>query len=88
MVQIQGDSRILVFFHNCIPILFIQGLESYSWNFLYSSVMTEFFSRNILKQPFSDQLIFQVFCIKQLLKNNEYFFKRLYTYPFLFLMYN
>jgi hypothetical protein len=49
-------------------ILFCQGLEFTSWDFLYTSVITEFISRNILKQLFSDSLIFQVFCIKQLLK--------------------
>ena len=45
-----------------------QGLEHVSWESLYSSVITSFRERNILKQLSTDELVFQVFCIKQLLK--------------------
>ena len=46
----------------------VQGLDHVSWESLYSSVITSFRERNILKQLSSDELVFQVFCIKQLLK--------------------
>ena len=45
-----------------------QGTEIGSWNSLYNSVISEFVNRNIFKQLSSDDLVFQVFCIKQLLK--------------------
>ena len=46
----------------------VQGLDHVSWESLYSSVITSFRERNILKQLSTDELVFQVFCIKQLLK--------------------
>jgi len=45
-----------------------KGLDHVSWDNLYSSVITSFRERNILKQLTKDELVFQVFCIKQLLK--------------------
>lgn len=45
-----------------------KGLDHVSWESLYSSVITSFRERNILKQLSTDELVFQVFCIKQLLK--------------------
>jgi len=45
-----------------------KGADSEPWHRLYNSVIKEFISRSIFK-PLSGDLIFQVFCIKQLLKN-------------------
>jgi len=45
-----------------------KGLDRGSWDSLYTSVITSFRERNILKQLNNDELVFQVFCIKQLLK--------------------
>jgi len=46
-----------------------KGLGSIgTWSDVYSSVISEFINRNIFKQLTSDDLVFQVFCIKQLLK--------------------
>jgi len=45
-----------------------KGLNCESWAYLYASVITEFINKNIFKQLFSDDFVFQVFCIKQLLK--------------------
>jgi len=39
-----------------------------TWTEVYQSVISEFINRNIFKQLTSDDLVFQVFCIKQLLK--------------------
>ena len=46
----------------------LQGLDSGSWDCLYTSVIAEFVNKNIFKELDSDELVFQVFCIKQLLK--------------------
>jgi len=45
-----------------------KGLKTGSWSDLYDSVFSEFINRNIFKQITSDDLVFQVYCIKQLLK--------------------
>lgn len=45
-----------------------KGLKTGSWSDLYDSVFSEFINRNIFKQIPSDDLVFQVYCIKQLLK--------------------
>lgn len=46
-----------------------KGLDSGSWIDLYESVISEFIDRKIFKQiSTSDPVVFQVFCIKQLLK--------------------
>lgn len=43
-------------------------MESGTWSDVYDSVISEFINRSIFKQLPSDDLVFQVFCIKQLLK--------------------
>merc|ERR1712129_164415 len=45
-----------------------KGLDYVSWDHLYNSVIADFINRNIFKQIFSGDFVFQVFCIKQLLK--------------------
>lgn len=45
-----------------------KGLETGTWSDVYDSVISEFINRSIFKQLPSDDLVFQVFCIKQLLK--------------------
>ena len=45
-----------------------QEIQDGTWDILFSSVIREFIERNILKQVSSDDLVFQVFCIKQLLQ--------------------
>jgi len=45
-----------------------KGIECGTWDQLYTSVLMEFIDRSIIKQLGSDGLVFQVFCIKQLLK--------------------
>lgn len=45
-----------------------KGLKTGTWSDLYDSVFSEFINRNIFKQITSDDLVFQVYCIKQLLK--------------------
>lgn len=46
-----------------------KGLGQGSWSDLYESVILEFINRKIFKQiSTSDPIVFQVFCIKQLLK--------------------
>jgi len=46
-----------------------KGLDTGSWSQVYQSVISEFITRNIFKQlANSGDLVFQVFCIKQLLK--------------------
>jgi len=47
--------------------LAFKGLSSGTWTDVYESVIAEFINRNIFKQ-LSHDLVFQVFCIKQLLK--------------------
>ena len=44
-----------------------QGVDCKSWDCLYNSVINEFINKNIFKQLPGD-LVFQVFCIKKLLK--------------------
>eukprot|EP00090_Calanus_glacialis_P036228 TRINITY_DN6181_c1_g1_i14.p1 TRINITY_DN6181_c1_g1~~TRINITY_DN6181_c1_g1_i14.p1 ORF type:complete len:302 (-),score=67.74 TRINITY_DN6181_c1_g1_i14:18-923(-) len=45
-----------------------KGNELGTWDTLYKSVIKEFIDRNIFKQISSDDPVFQVFCIKQLLQ--------------------
>jgi len=47
--------------------LAFKGLNAGTWTDVYESVIKEFINRNIFKQ-LSHDLVFQVFCIKQLLK--------------------
>jgi len=47
--------------------LAFKGLNAGTWTDVYESVIAEFINRNIFKQ-LSHDLVFQVFCIKQLLK--------------------
>ena len=66
MVQLKGDQRVFVSFlvYNSV----FQDTADGTWDILFSSVIREFIDRNILKQVSSDDIIFQVFCIKQLLQ--------------------
>jgi len=45
-----------------------KGLDHVSWDYLYTTVIAEFINKNIFKRLSGDDLVFQVFCIKQLLK--------------------
>ena len=46
---------------------YFQGIDCKSWDCLYNSVIKDFINKNLLKQLTGD-LLFQVFCIKKLLK--------------------